>query len=62
MSDFFSKTMCVGLGVAIGAGLTYMMMQDGIENICSIGLEAADDVELDEELDSEVEAKDAATV
>lgn len=54
--------MCVGLGVAIGAGLTYMMMQDGIENICSIGLEAADDVELDEELDSEVEAKDAATV
>lgn len=56
MSGFLSKTLCLGIGAAFGAGITYLAMKDEPISISEDFDEISDVVEADDLMKDEVDA------
>lgn len=56
MSGFLSKTLCLGIGAALGAGITYLAMKDEPVSVGEQFDEVSDDaVETDDLMNDELE-------
>lgn len=60
MSGFLSKTLCLGIGAALGAGITYLAMKDDFAPMSDHVGEVSDTGEVDYLMEGDIEVHQSA--